>query len=207
MQDFHLAASLASRICHDLVSPVGAIVNGVDLVRETNGAEWSEAAGMIGQSAGRASALLQFYRIAFGAAEPDSPGLSRSTLAGHLDVLASPPRVTLEWDERHGAPLARVEARLVSLLLLCARSVTGMRGVIRLRTGIEAIFPLSLSVEGESFSRMLGMLDMLDGAAPCRPVSPREVEFVLARDAACGMGVRLGTGQGDGRVTIEAVRA
>ena len=62
-----LTSILVSRICHDLVSPVGAIVNGVDLVREIGGGDIEAELAMISQSSNRASALLQFYRIAFGA--------------------------------------------------------------------------------------------------------------------------------------------
>ena len=59
----HLAGILASRICHDLVSPVGAVVNGMDLIREVGAGDAREELAMVGESAKRASALLQFFRI------------------------------------------------------------------------------------------------------------------------------------------------
>ncbi len=61
-----LAALLCSRVCHDLISPVGAINNGLELLDE-GGAD-AEAMDLIRQSARNASARLQFARIAFGAA-------------------------------------------------------------------------------------------------------------------------------------------
>jgi histidine phosphotransferase ChpT len=61
-----LAALLCSRICHDIISPVGAINNGLELLDE-GGAD-ADAMNLIRTSARNASARLQFARIAFGAA-------------------------------------------------------------------------------------------------------------------------------------------
>lgn len=61
-----LGALLCSRVCHDIISPVGAINNGLELLDE-GGAD-ADAMGLIRTSARNASARLQFARIAFGAA-------------------------------------------------------------------------------------------------------------------------------------------
>ena len=64
-----LAALLCSRVCHDLISPVGAIVNGLEVLEEAKDEETKTfALDLIKKSAGNASAKLQFCRIAFGAA-------------------------------------------------------------------------------------------------------------------------------------------
>ena len=64
-----LAALLCSRVCHDLISPVGAIVNGLEVLEEEKDEGTKEfALDLIKKSAGTASAKLQFCRIAFGAA-------------------------------------------------------------------------------------------------------------------------------------------
>lgn len=61
-----LGALLCSRICHDIISPVGAINNGLELLEEGGADE--DAMALIASSARSASARLQFARIAFGAA-------------------------------------------------------------------------------------------------------------------------------------------
>lgn len=61
-----LAALLCSRVCHDIISPVGAINNGLELLDEGGADE--DAMNLIRASARNASARLQFARIAFGAA-------------------------------------------------------------------------------------------------------------------------------------------
>jgi histidine phosphotransferase ChpT len=64
-----LAALLCSRVCHDLISPVGAIVNGIEVLEEEKDDATKEfALDLIKKSAATASAKLQFCRIAFGAA-------------------------------------------------------------------------------------------------------------------------------------------
>src|SRR5665213_407794 len=64
-----LAALLCSRVCHDLISPVGAIVNGLEVLDEDKDEETKTfALDLIKKSAQQASAKLQFCRLAFGAA-------------------------------------------------------------------------------------------------------------------------------------------
>src|ERR1051325_8757556 len=64
-----LAALLCSRVCHDLISPVGAIVNGLEVLDDNPKPEDRDfALELIRKSSKTASARLQFCRLAFGAA-------------------------------------------------------------------------------------------------------------------------------------------
>jgi histidine phosphotransferase ChpT len=67
--DLDLAALVSSRICHDVINPVSAISNGLEMLAEEPDDEMRAAAmDLILKSANQASAKLQFARIAFGAA-------------------------------------------------------------------------------------------------------------------------------------------
>ena len=69
LEALDLAALLCSRVCHDIISPVGAIINGLEVLDEDNSEDMKEFAfGLIRRSADQASAKLQFARLAFGAA-------------------------------------------------------------------------------------------------------------------------------------------
>ena len=69
LEGLDLAALLCSRVCHDLISPVGAIANGLEVMEEGKDEETNKfAMELIKKSARTASAKLQFCRIAFGAA-------------------------------------------------------------------------------------------------------------------------------------------
>lgn len=97
-----LAALLCSRVCHDMISPVGAIVNGLEVLDDSKNADDREfALDLIRKSARTASARLQFCRLAFGAAGSagaqidtgDAESLSRSFLEdGKTSIVWNLPR-------------------------------------------------------------------------------------------------------------------
>ena len=69
MNEIEFAALLVSRVCHDLVSPVGAVVNGLEVLEDERDATMrADALKLVTSSAAMAAARLQFARIAFGAA-------------------------------------------------------------------------------------------------------------------------------------------
>jgi histidine phosphotransferase ChpT len=111
-----LAALIASRICHDLISPIGAIGNGVELLTmEPAGTARPELA-LISTSVANANARIRLFRIAFGAATGDQR-IARNEVLSILTDLGHAGRITFAWTS-HG-DLARREVRLVFLLLLC----------------------------------------------------------------------------------------
>lgn len=70
--DLRILELLASKICHDLVSPVGAINNGVELIEDIGGDVVDEAMQLIRNSAEQAARRLRLFRIAYGRAGADS---------------------------------------------------------------------------------------------------------------------------------------
>src|SRR3954462_14176580 len=69
LDSLDLAALLCSRVCHDVISPVGAIVNGLEVLEDDSDSSMRDfALDLIQKSARQASARLQFARLAFGAA-------------------------------------------------------------------------------------------------------------------------------------------
>ena len=69
LEALDFAALLCSRVCHDIISPVGAITNGLEVLDEENNEEMKAFAfDLIRKSARTASSKLQFARLAFGAA-------------------------------------------------------------------------------------------------------------------------------------------
>ncbi len=68
----HIMEILSSRICHDLISPVGAISNGVELIEEFGIEDGDEAIELIASSATKASIHLRAFRWAYGSSGADS---------------------------------------------------------------------------------------------------------------------------------------
>jgi histidine phosphotransferase ChpT len=94
-----LAALLCSRVCHDLISPVGAIVNGLEVLDDNPKPDDREfALNLIRKSAKTASARLQFCRLAFGAAGSSGAqidlGDAQTMARGHLED----GKTTIAWN-------------------------------------------------------------------------------------------------------------
>ena len=78
-----LAALIGSRICHDLISPIGAIGNGVELMMMDGTAKTPELA-LIAESVANANARIRYFRVAFGSAGADSEPLYSSSAGASL---------------------------------------------------------------------------------------------------------------------------
>lgn len=115
MTTANLSALIGSRICHDLISPLGAIGNGVELLTMTGHGQSPEMA-LISESVNNANARIRFFRIAFGAANSDQL-VSRSDVVSILSAVARGGRLSFHWDVQSDQP--RNEVRCIFLLILC----------------------------------------------------------------------------------------
>src|SRR3984893_5429611 len=85
MVDIRVLELLAARLCHELISPVGAIANGVELLGEDDPEFVRDAMALIGQSARKAGQRLPFYRFAYGtSATGEAAGPDPRALVGGL---------------------------------------------------------------------------------------------------------------------------
>jgi histidine phosphotransferase ChpT len=118
-----LAALLCSRVCHDLISPTGAIVNGLEVLEDGGDEETKTfALDLIKKSARTASARLQFCRLAFGAAGSagaqidtgDAEAMARGFIDDKITVAWTVPRVLL--------PKNRVKL-LLNMLIIATQTI------------------------------------------------------------------------------------
>ena len=126
-----LTALLGSRICHDLISPIGAISNGVELLLMDNVAKGPEMT-LIAESVANANARIRFFRVAFGQTAKDQR-ISLSEIRGILADLARGSRTTVDWTTP--ADLSRRETKLAFLCMLCLESALGQGGRITVDRG------------------------------------------------------------------------
>jgi len=125
-----LAALLCSRVCHDLISPVGAIVNGLEVMDDNPAPEDREfALDLIRKSARTASARLQFCRLAFGAAGSSGAqidlGDAETMARGHLEDN----RTRLMWNLPR-LLLAKNRVKLLLNMLVIAQQTIPRGGVL-----------------------------------------------------------------------------
>lgn len=114
-----LAALLCSRICHDLISPVGAIVNGLEVLDEDKDEETRTfALDLIKKSARLASAKLQFCRLAFGAAGSAGAQIDLGDAEKAARGLLEDDKTKIVWNlPRELLPKNRVKLLLNMLLI------------------------------------------------------------------------------------------
>lgn len=92
-----LATWVAAKLCHDFVSPAGAISSGLDLLNDPSAADMrDDALGLITQSANRLLSLIYFCRVAFGAATT-SERFTGEELRGLVAGMIEGGRATMDW--------------------------------------------------------------------------------------------------------------
>ena len=169
-----LAALLCSRVCHDLISPVGAIVNGLEVLDDNPKPEDREfALDLIRKSAKTASARLQFCRLAFGAAGSSGAqidlGDAQTMARGHLED----GKTTITWNlPRVLLPKNRVKL-LLNMMVIAQQTIP--------RGGVLTVDPVG---EGEAIGfRVAASRAERPHAAEYR----RSPEFGLSRRASMPM--------------------
>jgi histidine phosphotransferase ChpT len=119
LESLDLAALLCSRVCHDLISPVGAVVNGIEVMEDDADEQTKQfAIELIKKSATTASARLQFCRIAFGAAGSAGASIDTGDAESVARGMMEDEKTKLTWSlPRVLLPKNRVKLLLNMLLL------------------------------------------------------------------------------------------
>jgi histidine phosphotransferase ChpT len=99
MNAIDLASLLCSRLCHDLLSPVGALNNGIELLSDEQDPEMREKClELLGESARASAAKLKFFRLAFGAAGGFGEAVDTREAQSAIEGLFTPEkRIELGW--------------------------------------------------------------------------------------------------------------
>jgi histidine phosphotransferase ChpT len=133
-----LAALLCSRVCHDVISPVGAIVNGLEVLEDENEVSMREfALDLIRKSARQASARLQFARLAFGAAGSAGASIDLGDAEQVAKGMFTDDKVTLTWESPR-ALLPKNKVKLLLNLVVLATNAIPRGGSIAVRVTGDA---------------------------------------------------------------------
>lgn len=170
-----LAALLGSRICHDLISPIGAIGNGLELLMMEAGAGGPEMA-LISESVGHANARIRFFRVAFGAYAGEQR-LGRSEVSSIINDMTRGGRLSIEWHS--GPDMARGEVKIAFLLLMCLESAMAYGGKI-----IVQVDGGRWQINGDAAKLRIdaALWDMLADPTANPEITPAVVHFPLAAD-------------------------
>ncbi len=174
LDDLHLTAFMSSKICHDLVGPVGAISNGLELLEEeTDEQTRAYAMELIQFSASVARARLEYARLAFGA----SSALGSDVDLGHAGKIVKSfveeGKHKLHWKTFPGG-LDKTKVRLLLTLITVAMTAIPAGGDLRVIVTGDADAPhFELRCSGRGARIPEGIVDMFSGKAG--DVDPRSI--------------------------------
>lgn len=173
-----LAGLVSARICHDLISPIGAAGNGLELLSlaSANAAQNSPEMALITASLAQAQARLQFFRLAFGAADAGAE-MAHKDLAHLLQALGRDSR--LRYHCQPCAPVPRPMVQLICLSLLCLEGALPSGGTLRAASDGP---DWHITASGDKLHPMPQRWVLLTG--PEVAVHPRDVQFSLLRSLA-----------------------
>jgi histidine phosphotransferase ChpT len=198
MQDpsIEFASLLCSRLCHDLLSPVGALNNGLELLQdETDPDMRAQCMALLADSARASADKLKFFRLAFGAAGGYGDHIDmREARAALEGIVRGNPRVTFGWlvDQ---AQLSRGATRILLNLSLIAFDALVRGG--RLDVGVEAD-EVVVRAEGPRLVLDAEIRALLEGASTEEHMSSRTAGALLVRALAEREGREVRLSEQDG---------
>ena len=205
MIEIRVLELLCSRLCHDLVGPMGAVNNGIELLEDMPGEAGDDALALIASSAREAAARLQFFRAAYGFAGrvmdsfADGRGLANGLLAAG--------KITLEWpDDQLGAgaaPEGIVQLGL-NMIAVAAECLT-RGGAVRVRIGDGPAPGFRVEAVGEGAAIDQSALVALSGATAIEDLDLRSVQSYFTGRLAADLSAVIEAGTGAGAVTLAAV--
>ncbi|MFO1090464.1 MAG: histidine phosphotransferase family protein [Hyphomicrobiales bacterium] len=201
LSDLDLAALLCSRVCHDVISPVGAVANGLEVLDEEDDEEMRKMAlDLVRRSAKQASAKLQFCRIAFGAAGQAGAMLDLGEAGEIAKLFVGEEKIKLDWQAPRG-PRDKTEAKLLLNMMLMAMAAIPRGGVVTIKADDTT---MSAVAEGEGARIPEKTAAALAGTAAVTDFDARLVQVYYAMRLAEQSGSLLTMGSDGNRVSVAA---
>lgn len=205
MNELEFSAFLVSRVCHDLVGPLGAVVNGLEVLEdERDAAMRADALKIVTSSADQALARLQFLRIAFGAAGSTGAELDLGETGRLIEGLVKGTKVTVDWRGTH-AHWPKDWAKLLMNAALLGADCLPRGGQVRIETSAEAAAPAFKIIATGPMARVLEDVEKaVRGEASATPHDARGIQPFLAYKLSRSLNAGLTLTARDGAVELAA---
>ena len=204
LSDLDLAALLCSRVCHDVISPVGAITNGLELLEVEDDEGMREMAmGLVKKSARQASAKLQFCRIAFGAAGSVGSVIDMGEAGDVAKAFVGEEKVKLDWQApRENRPKQQV--KLLLNMMLIAMACVPRGGTVTAEANGDG-FRVRAAGEGARVADKVAQV--LTGAINVEEIDARLVQPYYTKRLAAAAGLTLAMSMEGADVVVRATPA
>lgn len=204
LEALDFAALMCSRVCHDIISPVGAITNGLEVLDEEDSEEMKAFAfDLIRKSARTASAKLQFARLAFGAAGSAGAEVDLGDAESVAKRYMEGEKADLDWQATRRL-LPKNQVKLLLNLLLVALHAVPRGGRVVVTVGPEETLPtIRIEATGPSSRIPPKVVDLLAGQSE-DPLDAHAVQPFYAGSLARAAGLAVAVSKTDDTVTFEA---
>lgn len=205
MDDVEFASFLVSRVCHDLVGPMGAVVNGLEVLEdERDAAMRADALKIVTSSAEQALARLQFLRIAFGAAGSAGAELDLNEVGRLVKGLIGEGRVKLDWRAAH-TNWPKDWAKLLMNAAMLGADCLPRGGDVVVETSATGEAPsFRISASGPNARILDDARKAVQGEAENSSVDARGIQPHLTYKLAQGLSVSVKLATTDGKVELSA---
>jgi histidine phosphotransferase ChpT len=204
LNDLDFAALLVSRVCHDLVSPVGAVVNGLEVLEdETDIAMRADALRLVAASAEQAAARLQFARIAFGAAGSAGAELDLAEVGRILSGLLKGGKVELIW-QAAAVNWPKDWAKLLMNAVLVGADSLPRGGKVFVETGGDARGPRFTIRAAGAVARLTPEAERALKGEPEGPLDGRSVQPFLTYQLSQNLSAELRVSAAEGEIRLGA---
>lgn len=206
INDVKLLELLASKICHDLISPVGAVSNGVEILEELGPDAGEDVTGLISFSATQASAKLKAMRMAYGLGGSDPSIKFEDVYKLFEEFIAGEKRLSQDWD-----PYATysIEPRdgLSKVLLCCLKLASeGLPrgGIVRVKDADDGII---IHAEGENAHFRTHVVDALNTTLGIDALDPKLVHAYVTGLSAQHYGFSIHTDETEENIITLKLKA
>lgn len=177
MEAFELASLLCSRLCHDLVSPVGAVTNGLEVLADEDDPEMRAMAfRLIEESANRAATKLQFARLAYGAAGGPGSLIDMGEARKVTDSLLGDHKVSLNWQCEMATADRLLAKLLTNVAFLCAESLPRGGEVTAAISELDGQTVVDVTATGEMVRPAEDLQAILSGNVKLEELQPRAAQ-------------------------------
>jgi histidine phosphotransferase ChpT len=147
--DTELATLLVAKLCHDFISPAGAIISGLDLLEDPSAQDMrQEAHNLIAASAKKMVTLVHFARLAYGAAT-SAEAFNPKEIQSIMDDLFAGARANYELNLAPDIIVPKTAARVILNLGLISLNLLPMGGTARLTIeAIDSVWKIALEASG-----------------------------------------------------------
>ncbi len=205
ISELHLATLLCSRICHDLINPISALNNGIEVLSEDEDEEMREhALSLIELGCSQALSKLRFARLAYGASSTTGDVVNLAEVREILQDFLGGSKISLKWESSHEG-LEKDFVRILMNLATIGAGCIPRGGTLRVnvRNTSGSAF-MSLTASGEGAEIKPDVLKALDCAVQEMDLDARSIQPFFTGLLIRRNGIRLNSDQQHEQVSFEA---